>query len=75
MKRNAPLALISSLISLLLFPLSSSAETAEPNDWWRNCGLWNLTDNCVESIEFFNHSSKTWVATVPEKNPDWVPNG
>jgi len=73
-KRNASLALISSVISLVLFPLNSSAETVEPNDWWRNCGLWDLTDNCVESIEFFNETSKTWVATVPEKNPDWVPN-
>ena len=57
-------------------PLSTiaSAEVVEPNDWWRNCGVWNLSDSCVESIEYFDEKSGTWVSTIAEKNPDWVPN-
>jgi hypothetical protein len=52
----------------------SSAETVEPKDWWRNCALWQLTDNCVESIEYFNDATGQWEPTIAEKNPDWVPN-
>ena len=62
------------LVSFSFYPMSSSAETVGANNWWRNCGLWNLTDNCVESIEYFNETTQAWVATIPEKNPDWVPN-
>jgi hypothetical protein len=73
--RRIYIALLSTLlISTSLFPLSASAETVEQSKWWRNCGLWQLTDNCVESIEFFNETSQKWELTLPEKNPDWVPN-
>lgn len=74
MRRWKVLLLATSLGASLLLPSQVNAETADQNDWWRNCGLWNLTDNCVESIEFFDEASKSWVATIPEKNPDWVPN-
>lgn len=74
MKQSVLVAVVASLISVLLFPVNSSAETADPSEWWRNCSLWTLADNCVESIEYFNESTKTWVATIPEKNPDWMPN-
>lgn len=60
--------------SFLTFLPSASAETVEPKDWWRNCALWQLTDNCVESIEYFNDSTGQWEPTIAEKNPDWVPN-
>jgi len=73
--RRIYIALLSTLlISTSLFPLSASAETVEQSKWWRNCGLWQLTDNCVESIEFFSETSQKWELTLPEKNPDWVPN-
>ena len=74
MRRSVILASALTLFSCLLFPLSAKAETVDPSEWWRNCGLWKLTDNCVESIEFFNELTQSWQPTLPEKNPDWVPN-
>ena len=73
--RRSYIVLLSVLFTAsLLFPVGASAETVEQSKWWRNCGLWNLNDNCVESIEFFNESSQKWEPTIAEKNPDWVPN-
>ena len=74
MRRGFSVGATFSLIACLLSPLPSSAEWLEQSKWWRNCGLWNLSDNCVESIEFFNEGSQKWESTFPEKNPDWVPN-
>ncbi|MFM8842011.1 MAG: hypothetical protein ACKOFU_04770 [Actinomycetota bacterium] len=74
MKRVRVLAVTLSLLATLVIPTHSTAETVEQSRWWRNGGLWQLTDNCVESIEFFNETSQKWELTLPEKNPDWVPN-
>lgn len=64
----------SALLIGLVMPTQARAEFVEPNDWWRNCGIWSLTDNCVELIEYFDEKSGSWVPTIAEKNPDWVPN-
>ena len=74
MRRGKILLAATSLAASLLLPFQSNAETADQSDWWRNCALWSLQDNCVESIEYFNEVTKTWTETIPEKNPDWVPN-
>jgi hypothetical protein len=74
MRRLLAVLLSSLVLSGLLLPISAHAETVEQSKWWRNCSLWNLSDNCVESIEFFNESSQKWELALPEKNPDWVPN-
>lgn len=74
MRRWKVLLVATSLAASLLLPSQVNAETADQNDWWRNCSLWGLKDNCVESIEFFNELTNTWTETAPEKNPDWVPN-
>jgi len=65
---------ISLIISLLTFVPEAQAESVDQKDWWRNCALWQLTDNCVESIDYFNDATGQWEPTVAEKNPDWVPN-
>lgn len=71
---GATVAVLVLTLSLIQFAPTASAESVEPKDWWRNCALWQLTDNCVESIEFFNDKTGNWEPTIAEKNPDWVPD-
>lgn len=71
---SAIAAVLFLVTSLLHNSPAARAESVEPNDWWRNCALWQLTDNCVESIDYFNDATGKWEPTVAEKNPDWVPN-
>lgn len=62
------------ILSLIIYAPGASAESSETSPWWRNCSLWQLSDNCVESIEYFNDATGMWEPAIPEKNPDWVPN-
>lgn len=59
------------LVCAMTAPVTSPAvaESVPPEKWWRNCGNYGLTDHCIESIEYFDDSTKTWVKAIAEKNP------
>ncbi len=42
--------------------------------FWLACSTLNQTDNCIESIEYFDDKTKTWVKGVELKNP-WYKAG
>lgn len=65
--RSALVAIFLACSSILVSP--SSAEVVSKGEWWRNCEVWNLTDNCVESIEYFDDSTSKWIKASVERNP------
>ena len=62
--------LLTFILPISLFTASTTnAESVTPDKWWKNCANYGLTDNCVESIEYFDESAKVWIKATAEKNP------
>lgn len=63
--------------ALLIAGLASRPATAEvqpAENWWRNCANYNLTDRCIESVEYFDDASGRWIKATAEKNPLYHPS-
>lgn len=54
----------------------NNRRTFEPKNppLWLACSTLKQTDNCIESIEYFDDTTKTWIKGIEEKNP-WYKAG
>lgn len=67
------LAAALALAATSLVAVPASAEVQPRALWWKNCANYNLTDHCVESVEYFDDVTKTWIKATAEKNPLYEP--
>lgn len=62
--------IVSALLPCLFLSTTvAHAESATPDQWWKNCANYSLTDRCIESIEYFDEKTQQWIKATAEKNP------
>lgn len=61
----AALAIAASSISAV----PAAGEVQAPENWYKNCANYGLQDHCIESVEYFDETTQTWVKAIAEKNP------